>query len=116
MKVTTKMRFDAKKLQKKINKMTAEQTAILSTQIHKDSNKFIKADSWALRDSSFTVETKYDKGVIKWVAPYARRQYYYPVAFKDKNTQASHMWFHKARAQHLKDWLELADKILKETI
>lgn len=50
------------------------------------------------------------EGQIIWSTPYARRHYYNPQYNFDttKNSQAGGMWFERAKAAHLSDWVKLA--------
>lgn len=52
------------------------------------------------------------EGQIIWSTPYARRHYYNPQYNFDtsKNSQAGGMWFERAKAAHLNDWIKAAAK------
>lgn len=65
---------------------------------------------------SGTNGTKLGSGQVIYNAPYARKQYY-GLNFhfsKDLHPQACAQWFEKAKAVHLKDWIDGVQKIVKE--
>lgn len=82
---------------------------IVSQQVLKDSNHYIPADTWNLRDSSVT-NSNFEDGKLIWNTPYARKLYYgVGTNFShDKNTNAQGEWFEKAKSVHLQEWLQVA--------
>lgn len=76
----------------------------LSSQIKKDSEHYIPARDWHLRNRGRYTETS-----VSWHTPYARRLYYNPQYnfSKDKNPNASGLWFEKAKEKHLEEWLQI---------
>jgi hypothetical protein len=89
----------------------------LDTQILKDSNLFIPADTWNLRDSSLR-HSKIGEGQLMWVTPYANKVYYNPqMNFStDKNPMASGLWYERAKAMYLNSWITLAQTKMDENI
>lgn len=79
----------------------------LSTQIKKDSEFYIPARDWYLRNSGRTTERS-----VSWHTPYARRLYYNPQYnfSKDKNPNAQGKWFEAAKVEHMDHWLDLTRK------
>lgn len=99
---------------RRVKKDTDKAMFTLSQQVLKDSNEYVPADTWALRNSSLS-SSNFEEGKLIWNTPYARRLYYgtgYNFS-KDKNVNASAEWFEKAKAVHKGDWLKLADKLIK---
>lgn len=109
-----KVKLNLSRVDSRIKKNIELSQYALSEQVLKDSNQYVPADTWALRNSSLT-SSKPDEGKLIWNTPYARRLYY-GVGYnfsKDKNMNASAEWFEKARGVHRKQWLELADKTIR---
>ncbi len=77
--------------------------AAVSEQALKDCNYYCKQDMGALIQSSLT-HSNFEKGELKWVTPYAEKQYYLPAACKDKNPNASPHWCEKAEENHSDEW------------
>lgn len=88
----------------------------LSEQALKDCNELCKQDQGALIASS-QVHSDLANGQLKWVTPYAARQYWaIPTASKDKNPGAQWRWAHAAKALHRKDWSRLAQRLFSERV
>ena len=87
---------------------------LLDERVLKDSNYYIPADIWNLRDSSL-MHSDIGGGKLVWQTPYARRLYYNPQYnfSTDKNPKASGLWFEEAKAQNKKHWLDIAKKVYK---
>ena len=68
----------------------AMETAIVmaSEQALGHCNKYCKMDTGALIESSNT-HSDFKKGELKWVEPYAEKQYKLPAAHRDKNALAT---------------------------
>ena len=83
----------------------------------KDSNYYIPADTWALRDSSL-LHSKVGDGELAWRTPYARKVYYNPnYRFStDRNPRAQGLWWEVAKAENRKSWLDQAEKAVKSRI
>jgi|SRR5690625_784733 len=90
---------------------------VLDEQALKDSNFYIPADQWNLRDSSL-LHSKLGDGELYWMTPYARRLYYNPQYnfSTDKNPNARGLWWEAAKAEKRKEWLEIAEKAVKSRI
>ena len=83
----------------------ATQSAIEATsqQALKDCNFYCKQDTGALIQSSL-IHSDIDGGVLKWVTPYAVKQYTFPPTRTDKNPNASPEWCAVAEANHKDEW------------
>lgn len=80
----------------------------LTEEILNDCNQYTKEDTGALKQSSYT-HTNFNKGVMVWQTPYARRQYWeIKTAFRDKNPHATWKWVHVAKGKHYKQWVKQA--------
>ncbi len=87
----------------------------LDKQDLKDSTPYVPMRSGQLMRSGIN-GTKLGSGKVIWNSIYARRMYYgtsYHFS-TDKHPQASAQWFEKAKAVKKKEWIELADKAMKE--
>lgn len=78
----------------------------LTEQVLKDSNYYIPKDTGALEASSRITD---NSKTISWNTPYARRQYYgvHHNFSTDVNPNASALWFERAKANHIDDWVKL---------
>jgi hypothetical protein len=106
-----KIDFNPRAIKAGIEKEITENIAPLMEQVLKDSNYFCRQDQKALINSSMTA-SRPKEGVLIWNTPYARRVYYTGKPSKDKNQNASLMWFHKAKERFGGDWNKLAKKLL----
>ena len=89
----------------------------LDQQVAKDSNFFVPKDTSALEGSVIST-SNFGSGVISWSTPYARRLYYgtnFKFA-KDKNPNASALWFERAKAMRKRKWVELAKKTITDNL
>lgn len=88
----------------------------LSEQALKDCNELCKQDQGNLIASSQT-HSDLANGKLKWVTPYAARQYWtIPTASKDKNPGAQWRWAHAAKEQNIRQWTQLAQRCFKERV
>lgn len=84
----------------------------LDAQIIKDSNYYCPLKTGTLQKSAI-INTKIGSGLIVWKTPYARSQYYGNFDHsKQANPNATAKWFESAKAQKLKQWLELFKRSL----
>lgn len=90
----------------------------LDEDVAKESNEFCPVDQGTLRNSVYR-HSKFGSGLLKWVTPYARRQYY--GIKKDgsgfnyatvPNPKATSRWFEKAKTQHLSRWIQKVQDII----
>lgn len=88
--------------------------AAVSEQALKDCNYYCKQNMGALIESSL-IHSDIGKGVLKWVTPYAEKQYYLPSVCKDKNPNASPRWCEKAEENHADEWeIKFIDTLHRE--
>lgn len=88
----------------------------VSEQALKDCNELCKQDQGNLIASS-QVHSDLVNGQLKWVTPYAARQYWViPTASKDKNPGAQWRWAHAAKAQRVHEWNKIAQRIFREKV
>lgn len=88
---------------------------ITSKQVLDNCNYYCKQDQGTLIASSLTHSIP-EKGKLIWQTPYAKKQYYLQTASKDPNQNASWMWCHTAKAEHLEKWKETFQKYFKEDL
>lgn len=80
----------------------------LTQEILNDCNQYVKWDNGILAMSSQT-HTDFKKGVMRWVTPYARRQYWeIKTAYRDTNPKATWKWVHAAKAERESTWIRQA--------
>lgn len=105
-----KIEFNRNAVRAKLEKKINQGVAPLMEQVLKDSNYFCRQDQKGLINSSLTASRPKD-GVLIWDTPYAKRVYYTGEPSRDKNPNASLMWFEKAKARFGKDWEKLAQNL-----
>lgn len=93
----------------RIQQGVQESQLALDTQVLKDSNSFIPQDTLNARDSGVQ-RTIPGAGKVTWDTPYIRRIYYgTEMNFsKDKNPNATSLWFEHAKSRFLSDWVQIA--------
>lgn len=103
------IKIDLTGVQRKVEKKVERTRVVLTDQILKDSNRYIPADQWTLRNSGI-IATMASVSQIVWDTPYARKLYWNPQFnfSKDKNPNAQGKWFEYAKSIHLNDWLRIA--------
>lgn len=101
----------------KIQRATDKAQFVFDEQVLKDSNFFIPADQWILRDSSLRA-SDIGGGQLTWDTPYAKRLYYNPQFNfdKDKNPAAGGLWFEFAKSIFHDDWVKLANEEVKKNL
>ena len=89
----------------------------LDQMVLKDSNYYIPADTWNLRDSSL-MHSDIGSGKLVWQTPYARRLYYNPQYnfSKDKNPNARGLWFEEAKSKHRKRWIKDTEREVRRRL
>ena len=97
----------------KVEKAWAEGVPYLADEVRNDCNEYCKEESGALIASSYE-QSDIEKGIIRWRAPYARRQYWLITANKDVNPNATWKWAEVAKKHHFRKWQGMAQRALKE--
>ena len=82
---------------------------LVTTQALKDSNNYARRQSGDLIRSSL-IATDYEKGILIWDTPYAKKVYWTGTPLKNKNPNARLMWADFAKANHNKEWLKIAQR------
>lgn len=88
----------------------------LDQQVITDSNYYVPLKTSTLQKSAI-INTVLGSGEVKWVTPYARRQYY-GVNFdhsKQRNPNACARWFEAAKARKMEQWRKLVDDTIKNS-
>lgn len=110
---TLKIQIPAGKIAVKMDRAWQEILAPLAEEILNDCNQYCKEDTGMLIASSLTHSVP-KTGTLKWVTPYARRQYWeIQTAHTDVNPNASWKWCHAAKAENLSKWNKQAEVLLK---
>lgn len=88
--------------------MNAAQHAF-DQQIVKDSNYYVPKDTGELEASSLR-SSQFGQGILIWDTKYAKRLYFNQSAHfsKDRNPNASPLWFEHGKTRHKNDWIEVA--------
>lgn len=101
------IKFDVNALYKRLTKRTDRSQSSLAIQVLKDSNYFCPEDVGTLQKSAVISSNKDN---ITWNTVYAKKQYYSDDNKSiDKNPNASSKWFERAKSEHEKDWIRLAN-------
>jgi hypothetical protein len=85
---------------------------MLTEEILNDCNQYCKEDTGTLIQSSM-IHSDFKRGIMKWVTPYARRQYWeIRTAYKDVNPRATWKWVHVAKAKYQAKWTRQAARLM----
>lgn len=100
-------------LAKEFAKKGERAQVILDEQILKDSNEYAPQDTGELIRSALRM-SQIGRGKIIYDTPYARKLYYNPQYnfSKDRNPKAGGLWYERAKAAHLQDWVNVVAKML----
>lgn len=100
---------------KKVKRKTERTQLILDQQIVKDSNFYAPFADGLLIGSSL-IASEFGKGKLVWDTPYSRKLYWNPQFnfSTDKNPNAGAMWFERAKAEHIGEWLQIAQSEVKK--
>ncbi|MED1602603.1 minor capsid protein [Alkalihalophilus marmarensis] len=108
---------DISKIAPKVINATKRAKHAVAEQVLKDSNSFVPADIWNLRDSSLRF-SNLEEGQLVWQTPYARKLYF-GVRFnfsRDKNPNAGPLWYERARAAYLPQWQNVAKRTVEQNL
>jgi len=84
--------------------------AALDVRVLKDSDPYVPADTYNLRNSGILGTTP-GGGEVIWNAPYASVQYWsLPNKRKDRHPMAVMRWFEAAKSVHKGEWLRMMGK------
>lgn len=80
-----------------------------------DSNYFCPMKTGTLQKSAL-INSRIGSGIIRWVTPYARKQYYeYSKPPYQPNPNACGKWFEAAKARWLEKWVRFVNEQLKRS-
>lgn len=88
----------------------------LDAQVIADSNYYCPLKTGTLQRSAI-IGSVTGSGTVRWVTPYARRQYY-GVGFdrsKDPNPNATAKWFEAAKARKSEQWRRLVEDEIRHS-
>jgi hypothetical protein len=89
--------------------------APLDAMVLADSNYFCPIKTGTLQKSAI-INTQIGSGEVKWVTPYARKQYYeYSKPAYQPNPNACGRWFEAAKARWLDKWVRFINEQLKRS-
>ena len=80
---------------------------MLTEEILNDCNQYVKWDFGDLAMSSQT-HTDFKKGIMRWVTPYARRQYWEIKTNLSGDPKRTWKWVHAAKAERESTWIRQA--------
>ena len=104
----TRVTLNMSRVDRRIKNNIEKSLFTLSEQVLKDSNTYVPADTWTLRNSSLT-SSKPSEGKLIWNTPYARRMYYGRVSsFIRQNTKMKlQRLVRKDTSVHRRNWLKM---------
>ncbi len=102
MAVNIKVTVNTARLGLDMDNALKEAVEATSQQALSDCNFYCKQDTGALIESSL-IHSDLDKGILRWVTPYAEHQYTYPGTHHDKNPNAVPEWCQKAKEMCLEN-------------
>ena len=111
--IKTSVKIQLNDLQSTIDKRKERGQAVLDEQVLKDSNNYAPQDTSELIRSSLR-SSQVGQGQIIYDTKYARINYYGVNRnfSTDKNVNAGPLWFERAKANHLQDWLSIVAKTM----
>ena len=86
-----------------LDRATEFATMAVAEQALMDCNFYCKQDTETLIKSSH-IHSDMDKGVLRWVTPYAEMQYNLPATRTDRNPNATYQWCETAHSNHGDEW------------
>jgi hypothetical protein len=111
-----KINIDKAKVLAKIDVAWGKATGPLAEEILADCNEYCKMDTGALIASSL-IHSQFDKGLLIWATPYARRQYYeIRTASKDYHSMATWRWAEVAKQHRLERWIQQAQILARRSL
>lgn len=113
--MSVRVNVDQSQINNKVNNpLSPAAMAALCSNILRDCNEFCKMDSKDLINSSL-IHSELDKGVLKWVTPYAARQYYeIETAYTTGgNPKATWRWVEVAKSRYFERWAQQANSFMR---
>lgn len=111
-----KATFDEAALMRRFHDGASRAQKKLDAQVIADSNYYCPPKTGTLQRSAI-IGSVIGSGTVRWVTPYARRQYY-GVGFdrsKDPNPNATAKWFEAAKARKTEQWRRLAEDEIRHS-
>ena len=108
--------FDEAALMRRFRDGASRAQKKLDAQVIADSNFYCPLKTGTLQRSA-TIGSVIGSGTVRWVTPYARRQYY-GVGFdrsKDPNPNATAKWFEAAKARKQEQWRRLVEDEIRHS-
>ncbi len=108
--IAAKVNFNEAETMRRFHNGASRAQKKLDAQVLADSNYYCPLKTGTLQKSA-VIGTVIGSGVVRWVTPYARRQYY-GVGFdrsKDPNPNATAKWFEAAKARKAEQWRRLVE-------
>ncbi|MDF0480266.1 minor capsid protein [Vagococcus sp. PNs007] len=100
---------------KKLSQASEKALEAVSTQVAVNSNQYVAKDSGVLEASVYSA-SEFQKGKVIWATKYAARIYFTRSLKlkRNKNPNASHLWFEVAKNKKLSDWIAIGQSTMKE--
>ena len=113
---TVQGNFDAQAVKARISASIHKAQMNLDQQVVTDSNFYCPLKEGALQKSAI-INTVIGSGLVRWIAPYSRKQYYgvYYDHTRSKNPNACAKWFEAAKARKMEQWRKLVDDTIKNS-
>lgn len=86
----------------------------LSSEILADCNQYVKRSPDQTMLKSSLIHSKPAEGILAWVTPYAKRQYWEIKTALTPGT--TWKWCETAKRKHRNEWKELAQRLLRENL
>lgn len=107
-KIAAKVSFDEAAVMQRFKNGASMAQKKLDQQVLTDSNYYVPLKTGTLQKSAI-IGTTIGSGIVRWVTPYARSQYYGENFdhSKQANPNACSKWFEAAKAHRLNQWVRL---------
>lgn len=110
-----KVTLDKSVVMAKVLSASEKATAIVANELLKDANYYCREDTGELIKSSIRASQP-EEGKLIWDTPYAKQMYYAGSPSKDTNPNASLLWAQKAADENREQYIEMAQKVIKEEV
>ena len=100
---------------KKLHEASEKAKEAVTTQVAVDSNQYVAKDSGVLEASVYSA-SEFQKGKVIWDTKYAAKIYFSRNLRlkRNKNPNASHLWFEVAKNKKLSDWIAIGQHTMRE--
>lgn len=114
--MSVKVNINRQRIVEKVDDAFKKALPELTMEILDDCNEYCKWAEGALVQSSY-VHSIFEKGIMIWQTPYAKRQYWeIKTANPDYHSKATWKWAEVAKSELMGKWTRQADMLIKRNM